>query len=160
MDSDVTIRSEDFNHPDSVALRAEMVAELQAVYGYDTEPGAKPTAADMPIFLMARLSDGGAVGCGGLRSLDETTVEVKRMFVRPGARGRGIARLILKALEREAAQHGARRVVLETGRYQPEAIRLYERSGYTPIECFGAYKGEPLSLCYERVIKGLEVPRS
>jgi putative acetyltransferase len=160
MDSDVTIRSEDFNHPDSVALRGEMVAELQAVYGFDSEPGAKPTAAEMPIFLMARNSEGGAVGCGGLRPLNETTVEIKRMFVRPSARGWGIARLILKVLEAEAAQLGATRIVLETGRDQPEAIRLYERSGYTPIECFGAYKGELLSLCYERVIKGLEVPRS
>jgi GNAT superfamily N-acetyltransferase len=156
MDSAVTIRSEDFNHPDSVALRAEMVAELHAVYGFDSEPGAKPTAADMPIFLMARNSDGGAVGCGGLRRLDETTVEIKRIFVRPGARGRGIARLILKPLEAEAAQLGATRIVLETGRDRPEAIRLYVRSGYTPIDCFGSYKGEPLSLCYERLIEEAE----
>jgi len=149
---DVTIHPEGFDHPDSLALRAELAAELDEIYGTDTEPGAKPTVADTPVFLIAKDENAHAVGCGGLRPIDTTTIEIKRMFVRRSARGRGIAYQILQALEREAARLGARRVVLETGRDQPEAIRLYERNGYTAIECFGSYKGEPLSLCYERML--------
>jgi putative acetyltransferase len=154
MDSAVSIRAEGFDHPDSLALRAELAAELDEIYGTDTEPGAKPTAADTPVFLIARDENGLAVGCGGLRPVDETTIELKRMFVRRAARGRGIARQILGALELQAARLGARRVVLETGRGQPEAIRLYESNGYTEIECFGSYEGEPLSLCFERLLDG------
>ena len=154
VESSVTIRPEGFDGPDSLALRAEPAAELDEIYGSDSEPGAKPTAADTPVFLIARDGHGHAVGCGGLRPIDETTVEIKRMFVRRAARGRGISRQILQSLETEAADLGARRVVLETGRDQPEAIRLYESNGYTPIECFGSYKGAPLSLCFERLLDG------
>jgi GNAT superfamily N-acetyltransferase len=154
VESSITIGPEAFDHPESLALRAELAAELDEIYGTDSEPGAKPTAADTPVFLIARDEDGSAVGCGGLRPIDESTVEIKRMFVRRSARGRGIARQILQSLEAKAAGLGARRVVLETGRDQPEAVRLYETSGYRPIECFGSYRGAPLSLCYERFIDG------
>jgi len=149
VESSVTIRPEGFDAPDSLVLRAELAAELDEIYSTDSEPGAKPTAADTPVFLIARDERGNPVGCGGLRPIDETTVEIKRMFVRRAARGRGIAQVILQSLETEAAGLGARRVVLETGRGQPEAIRLYENNGYTPIECFGSYRGAPLSLCFE-----------
>ena len=142
----MTIRHE----PVDAALLAESQAELIARYGRDTEPGAKPTAADLPVFLVARDSDGQPLGCGALRVLDAETVELKRMYVRPAARGRGVGRALLAALEREAAALGATRVRLETGPLQPDAIGLYTSSGYRPIPCFGAYAGAPLSRCYER----------
>ena len=149
---DLTIRAEAFDHPDAMALRDELAADLHARYGRDTEPGAKPTARDTAVFLIIR-NGGEALGCGALRSLDATTVEIKRMFVRPLARGRGLGRRLLAALEDEAALLGARRVVLETGVEQHEAIALYERGGYRPIPCFGAYAGSAISLCYERVLR-------
>jgi len=67
--------------------------------------------------------------------------ELKRMYVRESARGRGVARLLLAHLERTAAESGIRRLVLETGVAQPEAIALYRSSGYTDVEPFGHYVG-------------------
>jgi len=78
------------------------------------------------------------------------TAEVKRMYVAPSARGLGLARRMLAHLEASAAEHGAEAMVLETGLAQPEAIALYESSGYQPIPPFGHYKDAPLSRCYAR----------
>ena len=80
----------------------------------------------------------------------ERTAEVKRMYVAPAARGLGLARRMLAHLEHSAGEHGAEVVVLETGLKQPEAIALYESSGYTPIPGFGHYKWSPTSRCYAR----------
>ena len=102
---------------------------------------------------MARDADGAAVACGALRVVDPDTVEIKRMFVRGEARGTGLGRRILAALEAEAAALGAARVVLETGDKQHEAIGLYESAGYRPIPCFGAYADSAISLCYGREVQ-------
>ena len=144
------IAPEPYDDPEGAALRAEVEAEVMARYGVDNEPGAKPTAADVAVFLVARDDDGAALGCGGLRVLDDTTVEIKRMYVRPAARGRGLGGELLRALEAEATRLGADRVLLETGRRQPEAIALYERAGYRRVPCFGPYAGVEDSLCYGR----------
>lgn len=79
-------------------------------------------------------------------------VELKRMYVAPCARGRGVARAMLAHLEDTARAAGADVVVLETGLRQPEAIALYESSGYTLIPGFGHYRGEPLSRCFARLL--------
>jgi putative acetyltransferase len=101
-------------------------------------------------FLIARADDGRPLGCGALRSLGEPVVEIKRMYVRPEARGRGVGAAILEALEREARRLGFKVVRLETGPLQPEAISLYARAGYREIPCFGAYAGAAMSRCFER----------
>jgi GNAT superfamily N-acetyltransferase len=86
--------------------------------------------------------DGGeAVGCGALRPFDETSVEIKRMFVPLEHRGRGIAKEVLRELEKWAAELDFKRCILETGLKQPEAIALYTVSGYTSIENYGHYQG-------------------
>jgi GNAT superfamily N-acetyltransferase len=90
---------------------------------------------------------GGAVGCGAVRLLGDGAAEIKRMFVRPDARGRGISRRILEALEGEARAMGAVRVLLETGERQPAALGLYESAGYVRVKAFGEYVGDPFSLC-------------
>jgi GNAT superfamily N-acetyltransferase len=96
--------------------------------------------------------DGRAVGCGAVRLLDPTTVEVKRMYVEPETRGRGVAQEILAHLEQAGRELGARRAVLETGIYQDEAIGLYRRAGYTEVACWGEYTTSPTSVCYEKSI--------
>jgi putative acetyltransferase len=150
----ITTEREPFDSPAAVALREEQRAELIERYGFDSEPGTKPSVADVPVFLLARDDGGDPVGCGGLRPLEPGLVEIKRMYVRPARRGNGFGKVILAALEDEARALGAQRVVLETGVSQPESIGLYQRSGYREIPCFGAYAGEPLSRCFERLLQG------
>lgn len=144
------IAQEPFDAPDSTALRDAMQAEVLERYGGETEPGAKPTAQDVAVFLVARDDDGTPLGCGGLRVIDGATAEIKRMYVVPAARGRGLGAQILTALENEARARGVTRVKLETGPRQPEAIAVYLRAGYEPIPCWGAYATERMSRCYGR----------
>jgi GNAT superfamily N-acetyltransferase len=99
------------------------------------------------LFLLARL-DGAAAGCGGWRNLGDGRAEIKRMFTAAEHRNRGVARAVLAELERTAAAAGIEELVLETGTVQPEAIALYESSGYRPIDGFGYYAGRPLSRSY------------
>jgi GNAT superfamily N-acetyltransferase len=100
-------------------------------------------------FLAARI-DGRAVGCGGIARFDETRGELKRMYVEPGARGLGIGRRLLEALEAEARSLGYVAVVLETGDRQPEALGLYVSAGYERIPCYEPYASRELSLCFEK----------
>lgn len=152
----VRVERVEWEHPDAVALRAAQRAELDARYGSDDhEPGIVPTADDVPVFLLARDADGAPIVCGGLRPLPDAvlgahTAEIKRMYAAPVARGTGAATALLRALEREAAALGIRRLVLETGTEQPDAVRFYEREGYSPIPLFGHYVGSDLSLCFAR----------
>ncbi|MFD1935000.1 GNAT family N-acetyltransferase [Nonomuraea mangrovi] len=125
------------------ALLDAAFAELVARYGPEGRSGVDPAAR----FLVA-VADGAAVACGALQPVDAATGEVKRMYVRPSHRGRGAARALLKALEALAAATGYERVRLTTGIRQPEAIALYESSGYTPIAAYGKYVGEPTSRSY------------
>ena len=145
----IEIAAEPFDSPDAAALMGELRAELDERYGGDFEPGEKPTAADVTVFVVAR-ENGRALGCGALRSLGEPVVEIKRMYVRREARGRGLGAAILAVLEQQAAERGFRVVRLETGPLQPEAVRLYERAGYREIPCFGAYTRGAASRCFER----------
>jgi GNAT superfamily N-acetyltransferase len=104
---------------------------------------------------VARDGDGTALGCGALRALGDGVAEVKRMYVVPAARGRGVSRAVLGALEDAARERGWTTLRLETGPRQPEAIGLYVSAGYGPIQAFGAYAGDPAaeeSLFFERVL--------
>jgi GNAT superfamily N-acetyltransferase len=98
------------------------------------------------------LSDGSAVGCGALRRFDDDTVEIKRMFVRSEFRGKGIGAKILAELESWASELGYSAAVLETGKKQPEAIRLYQKSGYEIIPNFGPYAKTENSMCMKKKI--------
>ena len=91
-----------------------------------------------------------AVGCGALRPYGSDGVEIKRMFVSPAFRGQGIAGVILSALETWALELGFDQSVLETGKKQPEAIRLYQKSGYRIIPNYGQYAGVENSVCMEK----------
>jgi GNAT superfamily N-acetyltransferase len=97
---------------------------------------------------------GEPVACGAIRRHDAETAEIKRMWVRPHARGRGLARLVLRELESTASSRGYRALVLETGVRQPEALALYESHGYATIPNFGFYKESPLSVCYRKELTG------
>ncbi|KDP90263.1 MULTISPECIES: GNAT family N-acetyltransferase [Clavibacter] len=150
---DCTFSRVDWDDVDATLLRAAQRAELDLRYGGDTEPGTKPTAADMAVFLVARDPDGRAVGCGGIRLLGDRGdgipwAELKRMYVVPAARGTGVATALLRALEETARELGVVDLVLETGPEQPDAMRFYAREGWTEIPRFGAYADSEGSRCY------------
>lgn len=156
----VTIHRVEWGHPDAERLRAAQRAELDARYGSDDhEPGIVPSGDDVRVFLVARGTDGDAIVCGGLRPLDEPVLgdavaEIKRMYAAPEARGTGAATALLRGLEDEARALGIRRLVLETGTAQPDAVRFYTREGYAPIPLYGHYVGSDLSLCFAKDLTG------
>jgi GNAT superfamily N-acetyltransferase len=146
-----------WDDPDVRRLTAAQQVELRARYDGAGEPGTPPSAADVSVVLLARDEEGAALGCGALRHLGEDVAELKRMYVVPEARGRGVSKAVLAGLEAAAVSRGWTTLRLETGPRQPEAVGLYERAGYRPIAAFGAYVGAPDaedSLFYERVLDG------
>jgi GNAT superfamily N-acetyltransferase len=148
-----TIEVRDWADPEGEALRTAQRAELDLRYGTtDHEPGTPPSAADIDLFLVAVDEAGQPVGCGALRRLDARSAEVKRMYVAPRSRGRGVSTALLRALEKAAIGRGWTTIRLETGPAQPEAMRFYEREGYREIPLFGSYIGSELSVCYERAL--------
>jgi GNAT superfamily N-acetyltransferase len=93
------------------------------------------------------------VGCGCFKALDDSTAEIKRMFVAPEERSKGIASGILKELCIWADQAGFKRVILETGIKQPEAIRLYTKAGFEVIANYPPYIGMEYSVCMEKRLR-------
>lgn len=91
-----------------------------------------------------------AVGCGAMKQVAPGTMEVKRMYVLPSHRGEGIATEVLRELEKWARDLKMSQIILETGKRQPEAIRLYEKSGYLRIANFEPYVGVENSVCFEK----------
>ncbi|HEX3749811.1 MAG TPA: GNAT family N-acetyltransferase [Streptosporangiaceae bacterium] len=128
-----------YGDPDASKLISEVQQEYVVRYGGPDGTPVDPAEFTPPsgLFLIGYL-DGVPVACGGWRSHGDD-VEIKRMYVVPAARHRGLARQLLAELERSAAAAGHHRIILESGSAQPEAIALYRSSGYTPIAPFGYY---------------------
>ena len=162
--SALVIEAVPFDHPVVRGLVTDLDADLDARYADDDdEEEGEPDRAMLNVldasvspplgtFLVAWL-DGAAVGCGGLRPAptgEAGVAEIKRMYVAPAARGRGVSRALLAGLEGAAADLGYHRVILETGTRQQEAMALYESAGYEPIANYGAYRYSELSRCYAR----------
>lgn len=133
-------------------LFRELDLEIAALYPGSTVDGidAEEFEGAGGYFVIARES-GLALGCGGFRPIDETCVEIKRMFVNRNARRLGLGRLILRHLEDEARRRGFRTLVLETGCNNAEARALYESEGYFPIPAFLGYVGISISRCYAKL---------
>jgi len=161
----VAIGPEVLTGPIAVALVTALNAELSALY---PEPGANhfrldpdEVAPGTGVFLVARWSDR-PVGCGALRHLREPGLkrefgprvgELKRMYVAPDVRGRGIGRALLIRLEAEARALGFTQLVLETGTRQTEALALYRRAGFSEISPYGEYAASSgTSVCMAKVL--------
>jgi GNAT superfamily N-acetyltransferase len=139
----VVIKEVPFGGPEAQKLITELLGDLSVRYGGsgDDTP-VSPTDFDRPDGRFFIAADGDElVGCVGWRR-HGADAELKRMFTTPAARGRGVARLLLAEVESSAREAGLRRVILETGDKQPEAIGLYLSAGYERIEDFGYYKDE------------------
>jgi putative acetyltransferase len=149
----VSITAEPFDSKDARRLIAALDASLTELYPPEQRFGpnlkAEQLADGRGTFVVARDRER-AVGCGAIRLLDPTTAEVKRMYVEPNDRGRGVGWAVLASLEAAARQLGVRRLVLETGVHQQAAILLYRRAGFVQIDCWGEYASSPTSICYEK----------
>jgi GNAT superfamily N-acetyltransferase len=142
-----------YDDPVAAALIEAVQQEYEVRYGGRDATPVSPAEFSPPLgfFLVGRVA-GEAVACGGWRVAEPGLGELKRMYVAPAHRGRGLSRLLLVALESAARAAGLHRLRLETGYAQPEAISLYESCGYRPIEKFGVYRDEPGSHCYGKTL--------
>ena len=148
--SAITIQRVELVSPAAQALISALNAELSSIY---PEQGATHFRLDPDevadgrgAFLVA-MRAAKAVGCGAVRRIDGRTGEIKRMYVPPEERGKGLSHLLLNAIESEARKLGLSRLVLETGVRQLAALALYEKAGFSRIEPFGEYVESPLSVC-------------
>lgn len=144
------LRREKLDSATASALIGALNRELSAQY---PEPGVthfnldeEEVSPGRGIFLVARLN-GVPLGCGAVRRRDPESAELKRMYVAPEARGKGVGRALLEALEAEGRRLGVGRLVLETGIRQDAAIRLYRAAGYVTIPTLPEYQGSPVSHC-------------
>ncbi len=153
--SSLRIEAVDPQHPQALALLGEAAREARALYPALFAPDApaptNPPPRSREVYLLA-WRDGQALGCGALRQRDTFTGELQRMFVTRAARRDGIARALLARLEHDARQHGYRQLVLETGARQQAAIALYNTCGWRRIAAYGAYVGDPMSLCFGKAL--------
>jgi GNAT superfamily N-acetyltransferase len=153
--SEAVVRTSAYDDPHAVALIAQVQAEYVQMYGGPDTAPVDPAefAAPNGTFLVAYDPDDVPVAMGGWRRHDSAdtswaspAAEIKRMYVAPQARGRGLARLVLAELERTAAQDGIHWLLLETGSRQPAAIALYRSAGYADVPPFGHYAETELSV--------------
>ncbi|MDI9886539.1 GNAT family N-acetyltransferase [Streptomyces sp. HNM0645] len=156
------IQPRSFDHPDAVKLNDQVQLEYAARYGDEGDVTPLDPSMFVPprgLYLLAYDGLGRPVATGGWRTQDENAegyadgdAELKRMYVAPEARGLGLARRVLAALEEDARAAGRIRMVLETGTAQPEAIALYTSSGYEPCAKFGHYREYENSRCFAKLL--------
>lgn len=148
----LTIARTTSDNPDFIMLVKELDAYLAEIDGEEHVFYAKLNTIGKLKHIVVLYKDEQPVACGAIKEWDERTMEVKRMFVKPEYRGRALASMILKELESWAKELGCMRCVLETGKRQVEAIRLYEKNSYLPMANFGQYQGVENSLCFSKMI--------
>ena len=140
------------DHPDFIALVKLLDADLADRDGEDHSFYAQFNKIDKIRHVVVAYHGAEAVGCGAIKAFSADAMEVKRMYVLPAHRKKGIAAMILSELERWAAELSCSRCLLETGRRQPEAIALYTKQGYQHIANYGQYAGIENSVCFEKII--------
>lgn len=149
---EVVVDLVDWDDPDATRLRDAQQTELRERYGAD-DIGHTMTGESIVAMVLVR-AGGVPVACGALRDASDTmgtgVAELKRLYVPPEHRGRGLSRVVMRDLEERARALGFGRLILETGVMQPEAIGLYLTSGYHPIENFGEYAAEASSRCFAK----------
>lgn len=141
----------DADHPDFVRLVAALDAHLAVTDEDEHDFYDQFNKLDAIRHVLVGYADGVAVACGAFKPFDQGTVEIKRMYTAPNYRGRGLAAELLDGLEAWARAEGYGRAVLETGKRQPYAIRLYEKQGYGRMaDNYGPYVGMDNSVCMEK----------
>jgi putative acetyltransferase len=146
----INIIKTDSNNPDFIALVKLLDAYLAVTDGDEHAFYDQFNKIQSIRNVVVYYDNQKPVGCGAIKEFASDTMEVKRMFVLPDQRGKGIAGKILEELETWAAQLGYSRCILETGVRQIEAVALYRKSGYTVIPNYGQYIGVENSICFEK----------
>lgn len=137
------------SHPDFIALVRSLDEYLAVCDGEEHSFYHQFNQIANLNYAVVAFADGVAIGCGAIKPFNDASMELKRMFVSPDYRRRGVAARIVHELETWAAELGYQRCVLETGKRQPEAIRLYKKCGYSIIPNYGQYQGMENSVCFE-----------
>jgi putative acetyltransferase len=152
MNPSIHLKRTNGEDPGFEILVAELDADLDSRYGSKQEfYGRFNHVRKIPTVVVAFIN-GEPAGCGCFKPFDETSVEIKRMYVKPSWRGKGVAAAVLKELEQWASAEGYIHAVLETGNRQPEAIGFYNKSGYGIIENYGQYKDDQDSICMKKTL--------
>jgi putative acetyltransferase len=138
---------------DFIELVKHLDIELAERDGEDHPYYAQFNKIDKIKFVVIAYKNEKPVGCGAIKQYEPRTMEIKRMYVLPENRGRGIANKILSELEIWATELAFKKCILETGKKQPEAIRLYQKNGYNLIQNYGQYAQVENSVCFEKEMK-------
>ena len=144
-----TIRTNSDNR-DFIQLVKHLDAELAERDGKDHSFYAQFNKIDKIKHVVVAYEDDEPVACGAIKEYAPGIMEVKRMYTSPESRGKGIASKVLEELESWAFELSYEKCILETGKKQPEAIRLYEKNGYRVIPNYGQYAGIENSVCFEK----------
>ena len=147
-----TLRRATATNPDFIALVRQLDAYLTVTDGDEHAFYDQYNQLDDIPHVIVAYQDDEPVGCGAIKPFSPTAMEVKRMYVVPAMRQRGIAGQILTGLENWAAELGCTKCVLETGLRQVEAVRFYERAGYGRIPNYGPYVGMANSVCFGKTL--------
>jgi len=146
----ISLKRTDSNDSDFLKLVVELDKELWEIYG-DVQAQYAPHNKLIEIFpSVIAYEDGSPAGCGCFKKINDSTVEVKRMFTLKEYRGKGIAYKILLELEQLAKEQGFTTVILETGDKQLAAIKLYNKSSYMVTENYEPYINMPASICMKK----------
>ena len=139
-------------HPDFIFLVQKLDAELVIIDGDDHDFYHQYNHIDNIKYAVVLYEQEEPVGCGAIKAYGPDSMEVKRMYVVPEKRGKGLATHILQELEQWAAELSFKKCILETGIRQADAVRLYKKNGYSVIPNYGQYAGVENSVCFEKVM--------
>lgn len=151
----ITLKRTTSSDPDFQSLVKLLDETLKILDGDEHAFYAALNTSDTIKHAVVAYEDGNCVGCGAIRAYADNVTEVKRMYVLPEKRGRGIASVVLKELETWAQESGSYTLILETGKKQKEAINLYIRSGYEVIPSYGKYKNVENSICFSKKLPAI-----
>ncbi|TCZ74995.1 GNAT family N-acetyltransferase [Flaviaesturariibacter aridisoli] len=146
----IVLQRTDAADPDFRALVQQLDAGLAELNGDTQDFYGQYNGLDAIRYVLLARRDGAAVGCGAIKEWAPGAMEVKRMFVQPGARRQGIAARVLAGLEGWAHELGYESTVLETGTNNPEAVAVYRHAGYEVIPNYGPYAGVESSICFRK----------
>lgn len=151
----IIIKRTDSSDKDFQTLVQALDADLKVRDGAEHDFYHQFNKIDMIKHAIVAYDGDQPVGCGAVKQFSADSMEVKRMYVPPQHRGKGIASLVLKELENWCRELNYKRCILETGKKQPEAIELYKKNNYTIIPNFGQYENVENSVCFEKIFTNI-----